>query len=67
MFDSFRAEFQEELAAIREAGTYKEERVISSPQSAAIDVPQGEVINFCANNYLGLANNPEIIALVVSS
>ena len=53
MFDSFRAGFQEELDAIREAGTYKEERVISSPQSAAIDVPQGEVINFCANNYLG--------------
>jgi glycine C-acetyltransferase len=62
MFDSFRAGFQEELDAIREAGTYKEERIISSPQSAAIDVPQGEVINFCANNYLGLADNPEIIA-----
>ena len=62
MFDSFRAGFQEELDAIREAGTYKEERVISSPQSAAIDVQQGEVINFCANNYLGLADNPEIIA-----
>jgi glycine C-acetyltransferase len=62
MFDSFRAGFQEELDAIREAGTYKEERVISSPQSAAIEVPQGEVINFCANNYLGLADNPEIIA-----
>jgi len=62
MFDSFRAGFQEELDAIREAGTYKEERVISSPQSAAIDVPQGEVINFCANNYLGLADNSEIIA-----
>jgi glycine C-acetyltransferase len=62
MFDSFRAGFQEELDAIREAGTYKEERVISSPQSAAIDVSQGEVINFCANNYLGLADNPEIIA-----
>jgi glycine C-acetyltransferase len=62
MFDNFRAEFRKELDAIREAGTYKEERVISSPQSAAIAVPQGEVINFCANNYLGLADNPEIIA-----
>lgn len=62
MFDSFREGFQEELDAIRKAGTYKEERVISSPQSAAIDVPQGEVINFCANNYLGLADNPKIIA-----
>ena len=37
--------------------------MISSPQSAAIKVPQGEVINFCANNYLGLADNPEIIAM----
>ena len=62
MFDSFRAGFLEELDDIRQAGTYKEERVISSPQSAAIKVPQGEVINFCANNYLGLADNPGIIA-----
>jgi glycine C-acetyltransferase len=62
MFSTFRSGFREELDAIREAGTYKEERVISSPQSAAIRVPQGEVINFCANNYLGLADNPEIIA-----
>ena len=62
MFDTFRAGYREELDAIREAGTYKQERVISSPQSAAISVPQGEVINFCANNYLGLADNPDIIA-----
>ena len=62
MFSSFKTGFADELNAIREAGTYKEERVISSPQSAAIRVPQGEVINFCANNYLGLADNPEIIA-----
>jgi glycine C-acetyltransferase len=62
MFDSFREGFREELDSIREAGTFKEERIISSPQSAAIEVPQGEVINFCANNYLGLADNPEIIA-----
>ena len=62
MFDSFRDGYREELDGIRDAGTYKEERVISSPQSAAIEVPQGEVINFCANNYLGLADNPVIIA-----
>jgi len=62
MFDSYRAQFRAELDAIREAGTFKRERVIVSPQSAAIKVPQGEVINFCANNYLGLADNPEIIA-----
>jgi len=62
MFSSFKQQFQDELSGIREAGTFKEERVISSPQSASISVPQGEVINFCANNYLGLADNPEIIA-----
>jgi len=62
VFSVFKASFRDELDAIRDAGTYKEERVISSPQSAAIRVPQGEVINFCANNYLGLADNPEIIA-----
>ncbi|MGD8441150.1 MAG: glycine C-acetyltransferase [Holophagae bacterium] len=62
MFSSYKDSFRDELAAIREAGTFKEERVISSPQSAEIHVPQGEVINFCANNYLGLADNPDIIA-----
>jgi len=61
VFSNYKQAFVDELDAIREAGTYKEERVISSPQSAAIKVPQGEVINFCANNYLGLADNPEII------
>jgi glycine C-acetyltransferase len=62
MFSVFKAGFCDELDAIRDAGTFKRERVISSPQNAAIRVPQGEVINFCANNYLGLADNPEIIA-----
>ena len=62
MFDSYRKAFLDELNDILQAGTYKEERVISSPQSAAIKVPQGEVINFCANNYLGLADHPGIIA-----
>jgi len=62
VFSVFKASFRDELDDIRAAGTYKEERVISSPQSAAIRVPQGEVINFCANNYLGLADNSEIIA-----
>lgn len=62
MFSVFKAGFRDELDAIRDAGTYKEERIISSPQSASIQVPQGEVINFCANNYLGLADNPDIIA-----
>ncbi len=62
MFSSFKKGFQEELDGIREAGTYKKERIITSPQSAEIAVPQGEVINFCANNYLGLADNPDIIS-----
>jgi len=62
MFDNFRAGFRAELDSIRDAGTFKQERVISSPQSASIEVSQGEVINFCANNYLGLADNEEIIA-----
>ena len=62
MFTNYRTHFRGELDGIREAGTCKAERVISSPQSAAIEVPLGEVIHFCANNYLGLADNPEIIA-----
>jgi len=62
VFENVRQQFVEQLDGIRDAGTFKEERIIESPQSAAITVPQGEVINFCANNYLGLADNPEIIA-----
>ncbi len=52
-----------ELESIREQGLYKTERVIATPQSASIKTADGrEVLNFCANNYLGLADNPEIIA-----
>ncbi|GMR15213.1 MAG: glycine C-acetyltransferase [Gammaproteobacteria bacterium] len=51
------------LAEIRAAGLYKAERVITTPQSVEIRVQSGEeVLNFCANNYLGLANHPEVIA-----
>lgn len=50
-----------ELNSIREAGLYKEERIILSPQGADIIVQQGEVINFCANNYLGLSDHPELL------
>ena len=49
------------LAEIKEAGLYKEERIIESPQSAAIEVKGKEVLNFCANNYLGLSNHPRLI------
>ncbi|HUG98291.1 MAG TPA: glycine C-acetyltransferase [Gammaproteobacteria bacterium] len=52
-----------DLDALKEQGLYKSERVIDSPQQAAIHMQGGrEVINFCANNYLGLANHPELIA-----
>ncbi len=51
-----------ELAAIREAGTYKRERVITSPQAANIRTAGREVLNFCANNYLGLADDARLIA-----
>ncbi len=51
----------EELKGVREAGLFKDERVILSPQGAEISVAQGDVINFCANNYLGLGDHPELI------
>ncbi|MCD6451779.1 MAG: glycine C-acetyltransferase [Acidobacteria bacterium] len=53
--------FENILKGIRESGLYKEERVLLSPQGANIKVPSKEVLNFCANNYLGLANHPELI------
>ena len=49
------------LAEIKEAGLYKSERLIESPQQAVIDVNGKEVLNFCANNYLGLSNHPRLI------
>lgn len=52
---------QSELADIRQAGLYKSERVLLSPQQTHLQVAEGEVLNFCANNYLGLANHPELI------
>jgi glycine C-acetyltransferase len=50
-----------EIDEIREAGLYKEERIILTPQSSHIRVKQGKVINFCANNYLGLANDARVV------
>ncbi len=52
----------EQSAAMREAGTYKTERVLESPQRAHIQVGGRSVLNMCANNYLGLADHPEIVA-----
>lgn len=61
MYSDFQQYLQQTLQEIKEAGLYKNERVIVTPQSSAIRVENGaEVINFCANNYLGLADNPEL-------
>ena len=60
--------FEAELQAIREAGTYKEERLITTPQSARIDTTKVEgVLNMCANNYLGLADDPRLIEAAKNS
>ncbi|MDD7303472.1 MAG: glycine C-acetyltransferase [Bacteroidaceae bacterium] len=61
MYGDFQSHLTNELTAIREAGLYKNERLIVSPQQAAIQVAGKEVLNFCANNYLGLSNNPRLI------
>ena len=62
MYGKIQQHLQKELQEIREAGLYKSERVITSSQDAVIKISTGqEVINFCANNYLGLSNNPEVI------
>ena len=63
MYTNFQNHLQKELADIKEAGLYKNERIIVSPQSGEITLKDGsKVLNFCANNYLGLANNPKLIA-----
>ncbi len=61
MYGKMQQHLQQTLKEIREAGLYKEERLIESPQAAAIQVAGKEVLNFCANNYLGLSNNPRLI------
>lgn len=62
MFDTLKPKLEEEIASIKEAGLYKRERVITSPQGADITTTDGkEVINFCANNYLGLSSHPKVV------
>jgi glycine C-acetyltransferase len=62
MFDRVRAQYESQLREIREAGLYKSERILASPQSARVDLPSGKsILNLCANNYLGLADHPEVV------
>ena len=61
MYGKMKNHLAETLSEIREAGLYKEERLIETPQRAAIQVKGQDVLNFCANNYLGLSDNPRII------
>ncbi|GMV13932.1 MAG: glycine C-acetyltransferase [Polyangiaceae bacterium] len=62
MYDRAKAIYAAELAGIREAGLFKSERVITTPQGARISSAGKEVLNFCANNYLGLSSHPAVIA-----
>ena len=61
MYGKMKEHLAKTLQEIKDAGLYKEERLIESPQSAAIQVKGKEVLNFCANNYLGLSNHPRLI------
>ena len=61
MYGKIKEYLQQELDAIKAAGLYKTERIIESPQRAEIDVAGKKVLNFCANNYLGLSDNPRLI------
>jgi glycine C-acetyltransferase len=62
MYGKLREILKVQLDEIRGAGLYKEERIILTPQGPDIKVKEGEVLNFCANNYLGLADSPELVA-----
>ena len=63
MYEKFQSFLQKELTGIEEAGLFKRERIIVSPQGAEIKINTGaEVLNFCANNYLGLSNNAKLVA-----
>jgi glycine C-acetyltransferase len=62
MYGKLKDEFKSRLQSIREAGSYKNERILAGPQGVRIRLADGsEVLNFCANNYLGLANHPKVV------
>ena len=68
MFSNVQSAFQSELDAIRAAGLYKEERIITSPQGPVIDTTaQDHLLNFCANNYLGLSSHPQVIEAAIEA
>ncbi|MCA8953582.1 MAG: aminotransferase class I/II-fold pyridoxal phosphate-dependent enzyme, partial [Planctomycetes bacterium] len=67
MFEQARSRFLAELEEIRAAGLWKEERVIATPQGAEIEANGKAVLCLCANNYLGLANDPELKAAAVAA
>ncbi|MDR3118372.1 MAG: glycine C-acetyltransferase [Mediterranea sp.] len=62
MYGKMKKHLSDTIAEIKEAGLYKEERLIESPQQASIMVKGKEVLNFCANNYLGLSNHPDLVS-----
>ena len=64
-YQSFKYAIEQQLAGIRSASLYKTERFLLSPQGAEIRVPHGNVLNLCANNYLGLANHPEVVQAAI--
>ncbi|MGB0884963.1 MAG: glycine C-acetyltransferase [Chitinophagales bacterium] len=62
MYKNLKEAFAQEIQEIKDAGLYKEERVITTPQSSSINTTKGnDVLNFCANNYLGLSSHPEVL------
>ena len=67
MYGNFKEFLEQELQSIKDAGLYKTERVICSPQSAEIEVAGKPCLNFCANNYLGLSDNPRLIEAAKSA
>ena len=68
MFTNVKSSLQGEIQSIRDAGLYKEERIITSPQGPVISTTaQREVLNFCANNYLGLSSHPEVIEAAIEA
>ena len=64
MYGDIKQQLQKEIEDIKEAGLYKQERIITSPQAAEIQANGKEVLNFCANNYLGLSSHKDVIKAI---